>query len=61
MNTKKNRGIHSIKILSVLLCYVVLMGFLPTAALTVERNAMAAAIETVYIRIDPPSPGSPLG
>ena len=35
MNTKKNRGIHSIKILSVLLCYVVLMGFLPTAALTI--------------------------
>ena len=48
------------KCLSLLLSFVMLLGLLPTAALAVERDATAAAIESVYIQIGQPTPGSSL-
>lgn len=55
---KNNRRMH--RAWSMILCCVLLLGLLPTTTLAVERDAMDQAIETVSIRINPPSPGSSL-
>lgn len=58
MNIKNSRRMH--RAWSMILCCVLLLGLLPTTTLAVERDAMDQAIETVSIRINPPSPGSSL-
>ena len=51
---KKNRGIH--KILSMLLCCVMLLGLLPMTAMAAERDAMDAAIEMSTFGSTRPAP-----